>query len=180
MMIEMARARARPVEAEDSEFVYGLMNELVSVCTHSSCTPETPVSIERTRSWIKEVNGLKSEMHMVLSKKKGGSFGMASVTEMDLANRSARVSFLMRDDDWRRGYGIEAIGAILDFLFNRYNLHRIWARVGAEHELTIAALSESGFEVEGTLRHDHYSGDCWRDSQLMSVLSEDFWGKPDD
>ncbi|UCE92222.1 MAG: GNAT family N-acetyltransferase [Methanobacteriota archaeon] len=180
MIIDMARARARPLESEDAEFVFSLMNDVAEPLSPSSSALETPVSIERVRSWIREVNRLKSEMHMVLSKRKGGSFGLASVTEMNLANRSARVAFLMPENDWRRGYGTEAIGGVVDFLFSRFNLHRIWTNVAAESELMTSAFSEAGFELEGTLKHDRYSGGGWKDSRLMSTLSDDFWGMPND
>lgn len=180
MIIEMARIRARPLEADDAEFILELRNDESISCVPPSCAMEHPISPERVRIWIKAVSGLKSEMHMVLVKKRGGNFGLASVTDMDLVNRSACIGLLIQDRDWRGGYGTEAIRGVTEFLFQRYNLHRIWARAGGESELAMSGLVDAGFEVEGTLRQDHYSGGGWRDTRLLSVLSEDHWGAPDD
>lgn len=180
MIIEMARIRARPLEADDAEFILELRNDESIACIPFSCAMEHPISPERVRIWIKDVNALKSEMHMVLVKKRGGNFGLASVTDMDLANRSACIALLIHDRDWRGGYGTEAIRGITEFLFQRYNLHRVWARVGDESELAMSVLVDAGFQLEGTLRQDHYSSGSWRDTRLLSVLSEDYWGTPDD
>lgn len=176
----MARTRARPLEAEDAELVFALMNDLVPPCRPSSCVPETPISIERVRAWIGTVNVLQTEMHFVLSKKKGGSFGLASVTDVDLSNRSARLAILMSDGDLRRGYGAEAVKGVLDLLCNWYNMHRVWAMIGEESEQMLSAFSESGFEQEGVLRDDHYSGGTWRSSLLMSAIDVGREGASDD
>ena len=54
------------------------------------------------------------------------------------------------------------------------NMHRVWLRVAEQNKRAIACYKKCGFKVEGTLRDDHYAGDAWRNSYVMSILDSDF------
>jgi len=74
----------------------------------------------------------------------------------------------------RRGYMFGAVALILDFSFQRQNLHRIEASCLPTNEASRSLLEKAGFTHEGYARHYLRIDGVWRDHLLFAMLKDDW------
>ena len=71
-----------------------------------------------------------------------------------------------------RGYGTEAVGAILAWAFNDLNLHRVEAACVPENVASRRVLEKTGFQLEGRARaYLKINGD-WADHLLFGAVND--------
>jgi ribosomal-protein-alanine N-acetyltransferase len=71
-----------------------------------------------------------------------------------------------------RGYGSEAVGAIVAWCFRNINLHRVEANYQPNNERSGRLLRSLGFAVEGYARDYLYIDDAWRDHVLTAKIRD--------
>ena len=93
---------------------------------------------------------------------------------IDRPHKLAEVSVVIGNRDWwGRGAVVEARGAIIDFLFDRLKLEKIWGMPQARNFAAIANYRKQGFRLEGVLRgHNESAYDKGRrlDFAVFSML----------
>jgi RimJ/RimL family protein N-acetyltransferase len=76
--------------------------------------------------------------------------------------------------DWNKGYGTDAMRAILRYAFLELNLHRVTLGVFEYNPRAMRAYEKAGFRVEGRIRGElNRDGRRW-DSILMGVLRSEW------
>ncbi len=174
MRIESKRTVLRAVEPEDKEFLAYLFNESNLSGQDAPREIVYPVSAEMEEAWISSVTGKPDEAHMIIENRKNAlSLGIISIDEMNFRNGSARLRIRLTRKNWDDGIGAEAIEAVTDFLFDRMNIRRVWARVDEDNSRAIRCFEKCGFTLEGVLREDHVRDGAWKNSLLMSQLKSD-------
>jgi RimJ/RimL family protein N-acetyltransferase len=105
----------------------------------------------------------------------GTPIGRIEYERLDPQTRSADVMILIGAPEARgRGYGTEAMVALLRYLFHQRNLHRVSLSVLAWNNRAIRSYEKVGFVVEGTLRDDLFFDGRYHDQVLMSMLRHEF------
>ncbi len=77
-------------------------------------------------------------------------------------------------DEWGKGYGTDAVNAIVGFGFAELRLERIWLNVWTENDRARRAYEKAGFVLEATLRHDRYEGGRYTSGHVMSILRDEW------
>lgn len=72
-------------------------------------------------------------------------------------NQRAEIGYELSADYWRKGIMREAVSAVLDFLFNTLEVHRVEADVTVGNEGSSGLLKNLGFTHEGTWRDRVYA-----------------------
>jgi len=67
-----------------------------------------------------------------------------------------------------RGYGTEAVGAVVDYAFDALRLHRVMANYQPVNERSGRLLRRIGFSVEGYARDYLFLDGAWRDHVLTA------------
>ena len=99
--------------------------------------------------------------------------------EVDRLNGSATLGvFIGERDDWGRGYGTDAVNALVDFAFAELRLERLGLTVWTENARAMRSYQKAGFVHEGTLRHDRYEHGRYTDGHVMSILREEWVALP--
>lgn len=100
--------------------------------------------------------------------------GEVMLFEIDHRNGSAELGiFIGEADQWGKGYGTDAIRAMVDDGFGNLRLERIWPEVWTENARARRAYKKAGFVHEGTLRNDRFEGGR-QSGDIMSIL-RDAW-----
>jgi RimJ/RimL family protein N-acetyltransferase len=103
------------------------------------------------------------------------AIGEVMLVDLDRLNGSAQVGiFIGEVDEWGKGYGTDAVRAIVDFGFAELRLERIWLEVWTENVRAERAYQKAGFTREATLRHDRYEGGRYTDGHVMSILRDEW------
>jgi len=97
--------------------------------------------------------------------------GVISLMNISEAHASAELSIILgRPEDRDKGYGAEAIEAVLGYSFEKLGLHRIGLSVFEYNAPAISAYEKLGFREEGSLRQAIKRDHAFHDAILMSIL----------
>jgi ribosomal-protein-alanine N-acetyltransferase len=100
--------------------------------------------------------------------------GTCTLYNLDLAHRRGEVGFALARGCWGQGLATEALDVLLDFSFNRLDLHRLEADADPENEGSLRALERQGFRREGYLRERwHHLGEV-RDAVFLGLLKREW------
>jgi RimJ/RimL family protein N-acetyltransferase len=79
------------------------------------------------------------------------AIGSIDLSALDFSHLRGEIGFLFRRDQWGRGYGREAMMALIGHAFGRLGLERLEARVHAGNLPAKRLLGLLGFSPEGRL-----------------------------
>jgi ribosomal-protein-alanine N-acetyltransferase len=121
--------------------------------------------------------GSKSAIMWAIAERNGGSF-IGEVKMFAFVYQSkAEIAYWLTDRYRRKGYGSEAVEAVVRFGFDVLGLHRVEAYAQPSNTGSCALLSKIGFTQEGVLRKFRNEGGragIWTDSAVFGLLREDY------
>lgn len=104
----------------------------------------------------------------------GGRYlGEIVLNDLNADDRAMNVRIMLAPGAPGRGYGTEAMTAVLDHAFGAVGLHRVSLDVFAFNPRALRSYEKAGFVVEGRQRDTLLWDGEWTDSVLMAVLSTD-------
>ena len=86
----------------------------------------------------------------------------------------AILGYTLAPEHQGRGFAVEAVGAVVDWLFRRRRVHRIVATIDPRNLASARVLERCGFEYVGTARRSAFVRDEWADDTRFSLLEEDW------
>jgi ribosomal-protein-alanine N-acetyltransferase len=92
--------------------------------------------------------------------------------------QAAKLGGAIRASEWREGYATETARLLIDFAFGPLGLHRVSAAIGPDNNASIAVVKRLGFTYEGRLRDHVFTNGAWRDSELYSLLAQEWNARP--
>jgi RimJ/RimL family protein N-acetyltransferase len=105
----------------------------------------------------------------------GNPIGRIDFEQLDEAMRSAEVMIVIGEPDERgKGYGADAMIALLRYLFHQRGLHRVALTVIAWNDRAIRSYEKIGFRAEGRYRDDLFFEGRFHDQIAMSMLRPEF------
>lgn len=119
---------------------------------------------------------LESESSILfgVSNETGEPIGISLLRNIDPTHRGCDLHITIgRRDHWRRGYGSEAIGLMVDHAFGTLGMHKVISTPFAANTAMIRCLESCGFEREGLLRDALRSGDRYIDVAIMGRINPD-------
>ena len=141
-------------------------------------------SIEGTEERVKEFLGwfisqqrqeprIKFQLAVTL-KSNTMLIGNCGVRMDEVNSVEANIGYELDPKHWNNGYATEAASAIVDFGFNRFGVHRIWADCIAENTGSAHVLEKLGMKLEGRLREHKYFKDRWWDTLIYAILADEW------
>ena len=105
----------------------------------------------------------------------GPPIGMINYNRIDRVNRSVDIDMVIgQAKDWGQGFGSDALRTFVRYLFDRFNLNRIWLGTYTYNTRAIMAYKKVGFKQEGVLREDAWVGGKFVDTLVLSLLRREF------
>jgi [ribosomal protein S5]-alanine N-acetyltransferase len=83
------------------------------------------------------------------------------------------IYFSLYKDYWNKGYGTEALKAMIEFGFTVFGLHRIWAGCDIDNIASKKVMEKAGMRLESRWRKDRLRNNKWTDGLGFAILSED-------
>ncbi|MFZ5669768.1 MAG: GNAT family N-acetyltransferase [Pseudomonadota bacterium] len=170
MILETERLTLTPVTQEDAALIHPIMADPEVMAHMDSAAMDDPDVVEAF------IGGLLTEMAneqafywSVRLNEDGRYLGSVDLSDIDWRHRRAEVGFILGRDAWGRGYGYEAMQAVMAHAASLGFL-RLWARTLVGNNASEALLRKLGFEEEGYLRgHVDRDGER-RDCRLWGLL----------
>ena len=105
----------------------------------------------------------------------GRAVGDINLFQIEQRNQNALLGLsIWRAEDRGKGYGSDAIEALLRWAFNQLNLHRVELSVAPHNARAIAVYERLGFVQEGRRREAHFEDGHFIDELVMGLLRSEF------
>ena len=86
----------------------------------------------------------------------------------------AELGIALDPDYQRQGYGREATRALVGYLFDNYDLHRIHVAINPANHASRTLIEKIGFRTEGHLKQSVFFKGKWCDEIIMAVLRQEW------
>ena len=135
-----------------------------------------PSSAEDLDNYYRSMSGSRNDVMLaVVDKQSGKHIGNVKLGPIHWLHRSATFGILIGQKEfWGKGVGLEATRLMVEYGFDRLNLHRIDLGVFAEHEAAVRCYEQAGFKLEGRLRDDLFHDGEYKDRLWMGLLRSEY------
>jgi len=140
------------------------------------CRQRTLLTEHEQQEWIEKIHydpSIKMFGVYCSSKETKDYVGVCGLTSLDLQNSKAEFSLYISPEHQGRGYGQKALGLLLAHAFMDFGLRRIWGEV-FEGNPAMKMFKGLGFQHEGTLRSSYWKNGRFIDSDIVSLLTEEW------
>jgi len=111
----------------------------------------------------------------VVCKEDGRMIGTAGFTKFDFTANSAEIGYVLNPDYHGKGYGTEAVEAVLRFGFEELALHRMEARFMKENHRSLQLMERVGMTLEGYAREALLIKGVYRTIGYCSILRDEYF-----
>lgn len=135
-----------------------------------------PQAYEHALAFIEAIqNPTDREVSFMVRTLDGKSIGLIGIRKMCVRSRRGEIwIYLGERSEWRKGYGSDAMNALIAYGFHSLNLNRIWLEMDPGYPGLIKMYNDLGFVREGTLRKDHYRHGEYRDAAIFGLLRDEW------
>lgn len=174
-MIRGERVWLRPPEPVDIDLFLGWFND--AEATHFLAL-RAPIGRAEEERWLAralEQQGKEAYTFVVCVLHDDRPIGTAGLMEIDRVNGSAGFGIAIGEKAlWNRGYGTDALNAIVDFAFGELRLERIWLDCFAYNSRARRSYEKAGFTVEGVRRRALFHRGAYVDVLHMALLRDEW------
>jgi Acetyltransferases, including N-acetylases of ribosomal proteins len=174
--IETSRLILRKFTIDDAEHMYTNWANSSKVTEFLSWPPHESVDVSRQvlASWIESYENDNYYSWGIELKEIGQVIG--SIAVMSIAERrdNCAIGYCLGEKFWNIGLMTEALNAVIDFLFNEVNFHRIYAVHDVNNIGSGKVMEKVGMQVEGIQRDAHFNNNgTYSDMRMLSILKKD-------
>jgi len=176
-IIASGRVYLRPFEASDAETYrrWRADAEPMALAGWRERAPLSLAQVERRIARIADDQGKEVYTFLICLVEDERPIGEVMLTDLDHVNGSASLGIVIGEpDEWGKGYGTDAVRALVDFGFAELRLERIWLEVATDNPRAERSYTKAGFTREATLRHDRWEGGRYTDGHIMSILRDEW------
>jgi RimJ/RimL family protein N-acetyltransferase len=111
----------------------------------------------------------------IILKDRDRHIGNIKLGPINTIHRFADIGILIGEKDcWGKGYATDAIRLVVEYAFNKLNLHKVTAGCYAPNKGSLKAFKNAGFSQEGVRKnHCYYQGE-YVDDILLGLVNSKF------
>ena len=173
MNIYGKKVMMRAMELEDCAFVREMFNdpEIENLVVGWSF----PLSQYAQENWF-EKHYADHDFRFIIETKEDGAIGVATLLDIDWKNRMAQHGIKLAKKECRgKGYGTDAVMAIMRYAFDELGLNRLNGSWFADNVASKSLYAKCGWREEGIRRKYIYKHGEYRDLVETGVLAEDYY-----
>jgi ribosomal-protein-alanine N-acetyltransferase len=134
--------------------------------------------MSRTETEKHHEKGNSEEQEFIIETKDGSKIGyICHFTLVHPAGKHLEIGYFLIPSERGKGYGTEALGIIVDYLFLSKDVMRIQVQTDPRNVASQKVIEKIGFKKEGTLRKNFFMRGEWVDAFIYSILREE-WKEP--
>jgi [ribosomal protein S5]-alanine N-acetyltransferase len=156
-------------------FDHWLSDERVSDNRVSAAHQSISQTEERLAKIVSDYESKEFCYWAIKLKESGELIGEIDLYDIEKATGNCEVSYSLGYNWWNKGYGTEALRAIVEFGFTHMNLHKISAAHNTDNPASGRIMSKAGMLQEGTIRNMiRNSKNQYKDCAVYGILQEDY------
>lgn len=171
MELELATCTVRSWERRDRDaIVRHANNRNVSINLRDRFP--YPYTINDARTWLDIVVGVKPETNFAIAVAGEAVGGIGFTLQPDVGHRSAEIGYWLGEEFWGRGITTDALRAVTDYAFAKFDLCRIFAHVFEWNGASARVLEKAGYTFEGRLRKSVTKNGQTIDQLMYAVIRD--------
>lgn len=133
-----------------------------------------PQSMELIEEYVANILGSRDNSFLaIIEKERDKHIGNIKLGSINWIHRFADISLFIGDKEvWGKGYGTEAIKLVVDYAFNRLNLHRLQAGIYDGNIASIKAFQKAGFKEEANFKEKRFYNGSYMDEKIYGIVNE--------
>ena len=112
-------------------------------------------------------------IEVVVVKDENALIGTITAVKTDDEIKAAEIGYCVGRNWWHKGYTSEALGAVIDFLFDEVGLNRIAARHDVNNPNSGGVMKKCGMQFEGIMREGAKNNGGLCDIANYAILKKD-------
>jgi len=144
---------------------------------YNKWTERTPQAVQEFVGWFldQQVQTPRIEFQLaVVLRANNQLIGNCDVRMGKADDVEANIGYELDPQYWNYGYATEAAHAVVDFGFQHFGVHRIWADLVADNVGSAHVLEKLGMKLEGRLREKGYFKGRWWDALIYAILVDEW------
>jgi RimJ/RimL family protein N-acetyltransferase len=142
--------------------------------------PWEPNTEEQSRAFVRAAledwSRTPRDRWVYLACQEGQPVGVGELKLRSRSHRRGEIAYGVHPDLWGRGLATAIGRELLAVGFGQLGLHRIYGTCDPRNLGSARVLRKLGITYEGRLRHTLLLRDGWRDSDMFSILDEEWAG----
>ena len=112
----------------------------------------------------------KDHLGWIIANKEGIFMGEIGLILAPQRFKKGEISYSLHPDHWGKGFATAAVKKLLEYAFNRLDLHRVEAGVAVDNAKSIRLLEKVGMQREGRHRKILPLKTGWSDNYSYAIL----------
>ncbi len=163
--------KTRPILDSDLQSVYQALSN-PTVYQYYGVRYHTLEATKEQMQWYKSlVANNKGEWWAITSENEQEFYGACGLNNYEPEHRKAEVGFWLLPEYWGKGLAYRAVNQLLQYGFQKWNLHRIEAFVESGNRGSEKVLTRLGFAHEGTMRDYEFKDGRFVSWEVYGLLS---------
>lgn len=121
--------------------------------------------------WIK-LQSIQSEpatnLALTIDEKVVGGIGIELQT--DIYQKNAKIGYWLGEPFWGKGIMTEALAVFTDYVFENFDIERIYAGIFSSNPASAKVLQKAGYQQEGIFKKSLYKNGLFDDELIFSKL----------
>lgn len=163
----------RPLERDDltGEYRNWINDSEVTAFTSAGAFPIT----DDEMVWYYESN-LKGAavLFAIVEASTGRHVGNARIYEIDWIARKASRGIMLNKPAWGKGYGLQVINLLSDYVFNTLGLNKLKSSTVVGNEGIKKVNERAGYKQEGLTKQEFYRGGRFYDMYVWGLTRDDY------
>lgn len=175
--LETERLHLRRVRRDEAQtiFHHWLSDERVMDHLIRGAHQSISETVDRVNEVVDSYDSLEFCYWGMELKSTGELIGAIDLFNFDSLTENCEVGYTIGFNWWNKGYGTEALGAVLDFGFKKMNIHKISAAHNIDNPASGIIMRKNGMEQEGMVRHMiRNAKNQYKDCAIYGLLQEDY------
>ena len=158
----------RGIEPQDFEDIREMTNDAEQ--EHLIGGWSYPATKKHQEDWYQRILLDRNNVRFAIEYE-GNFAGLVNLSDIDWKNRCAETSIrLTKKAPKRKGIGTDALKSLVDYAFNELNLHRVYATIIDNNDISKKLHQKCGYVVEGTQKDAIYKNGKYHDRSLMAIV----------
>lgn len=172
MFIKGEKVLLRAIELSDAEILQAMIND--EEIERMMWGYSFPVARHQQLKWIENLSGEKSTFRAIIDVD-GTAVGTIILSNIDLRSGTAEIHIKLAQSSQRgKGYGTDAVKALLQYAFNELRLNCVCCRIREDNIPSQKLFEKCGFVKEGRLRQRVFRQGLYYDFYEYSILKSEF------